>query len=117
MAIKHVKEYYKQIEKMYLELSQSLVEMEKDYKAGEATEEELNNLLLPVRAIQDNYMRLSYIMHLLVKPNRESKAKKFDKQNSKLNDYFKEHRLDKESTLSDCADALKIFKEKIKEKK
>ena len=32
MAIKHVKDYYKQIEKMYFELISELHEMEEDFK-------------------------------------------------------------------------------------
>ena len=45
MAIKHVKNYYKQIEKMYFELISELHEMEEDFKKNECTEEELQNLL------------------------------------------------------------------------
>ena len=65
MAIKQVKNYYKQVEKMYLELLSDLKEMEEDFKNNECTEEELQNLLIPVRGIEENYKRLSYIMYLL----------------------------------------------------
>ena len=73
MAIKQVKNYYKQVEKMYLELLSDLKEMEEDFKNNECTEEELQNLLIPVRGIEENYKRLSYIMYLLYQPNRKNK--------------------------------------------
>ena len=72
MAIKQVKNYYKQVEKMYLELLSDLKEMEEDFKNNECTEEELQNLLIPVRGIEENYKRLSYIMYLLYQPNRKN---------------------------------------------
>ena len=62
MAIKHVKDYYKQIEKMYFELISELHEMEEDFKKNECTEEELQNLLIPVKGIEENYKRLSCIL-------------------------------------------------------
>ena len=59
MSIKHVKRYYKQTEKMYFELLADLHEMEKDFKAGECTEEQLQNLLLPVNNLKENYKLIS----------------------------------------------------------
>ena len=69
MSVKHIKKYYNDIQKMYFELVSDLKEMESELKAGTCTEEELNNLLLPVKGIEENYKRLSYIMYLLYQPN------------------------------------------------
>ena len=76
MALKQVKNYYKQVEKLYFELASELKEMEDDFKKGECTEEELQNLLIPVNNIKENYQRLAYIMFLFYQPNKEKRAKK-----------------------------------------
>ena len=44
MSVKHVKKYYHDIEKMYLELVSELAEMKDDFAKGNCTEEELNKL-------------------------------------------------------------------------
>ena len=63
MAVRQLKTYYKQVEEMFLELNDDLKEMEEDFKAGKITEDELHNLLLPVKGLKDNYIRLSYVMY------------------------------------------------------
>ena len=114
MSIKHVKRYYKQTEKMYFELLADLHEMEEDFKAGECTEEQLQNLLLPVNNLKENYKLISYFMYLLAQPNRDSKEKKYQNQNKDLTDYFKENKLMVEEQKSMGEDALKKFKEEVK---
>ena len=51
MAMKHLKNYYQQVEKLYLDLASELKELEEDFKKGECTEEELQNLLIPVNIL------------------------------------------------------------------
>lgn len=114
MAIKHVKEYFHQIEKMYWDLNASLIEMKEDFERGEATEEQLNNLLTPVSGIQQQYMQLAYLMHLLYQPTKKENADKFKKRNKILEQYFEDKHLTKEQMLERDADALKLFKEKLK---
>ena len=114
MSVKHVKRYYKQTEKMYFELLADLHEMEEDFKAGECTEEQLQNLLLPVNNLKENYKLISYFMYLLAQPNRDSKEKKYENQNKDLTDYFKENNLMMEEQKSMGEDALKKFKEEVK---
>lgn len=115
MSVKHVKKYYHDIEKMYLELVSELNEMKDDFAKGNCTEEELNNLLLPVKGIEENYKRLSYIMYLLFQPNRDEKEAKYKKQNKELNQYFIDNNIDKEKDLEIDKVGLKTFKERIKE--
>lgn len=55
MSVKHVKKYYRDIEKMYLELVSELSEMKDDFAKGNCTEDELNNLLTPVKGIEELY--------------------------------------------------------------
>ena len=107
MAIKHVKNYYKQIEKMYLELVSELHEMEEDFKKNECTEEELQNLLVPVRGIEENYKRLAYILYLLYQPNRDKKSGKYHKENKDLYKYFKDNNLTAEQEIQKEEHALK----------
>ena len=117
MAIKHVKKYYQQVEKMYVELLSDLEEMKDDFKEGKVTEEEFNNLMLPVNSIRDNYKRLSYMLYLLFLPQRDSKRAKFDKQNQMLVNYFQDNNLTMEQEKELNKDALKEFKRLIKERK
>lgn len=115
MSVKHVKKYYKDIEKMYLELVSELHEMKDDLAKGNCTEDELNNLLIPVKGIEENYKRLSYIMYLLFQPNNDRKESKYKKQNKEIYQYFKDTNLTKEQDLDIDKISLKTFKEKIKE--
>ena len=115
MSVKHVKKYYHDIEKMYLELVSELAEMKDDFAKGNCTEEELNNLLIPVKGIEENYKRLSYIMYLLFQPNRDEKEAKYKKQNKELNQYFIDNNIAKEKDLEIDRVGLETFKEKIKE--
>lgn len=115
MSVKHVKKYFKDIEKMYFELVSDLKEMEKDFEAGSCTEEELNNLLKPVRGIEENYKRLAYFMYLLYQPNRDSKKEKYNKANKDMYKYFKDNNLTAEQELEKNKHALFEFKKFIKE--
>lgn len=114
MALKQVKNYYKQVEKLYFELASELKEMEEDYKKKECTEEELQNLLIPVNNIKENYQRLAYIMFLFYQPNKEKKKDKYFKQNKSLTNYFDAKGLTMEQEIEKEKDALKMFKQSIK---
>ena len=116
MAVKHVKDYYLKIEKMYVELLADLKEMEEDFKKGECTEEELQNLLIPVNNIKENYERLAYILYLLYLPNRDKKKGRYEKENKLLLNHFKEKGITMRQELEKDKDALKIFKQSLKEK-
>lgn len=115
MALKQVKDYYKSIEKLYFDMLHSLEEMNEEFKKGNVTEEELNKLLTPVNNIKDNYLRLSYIMYLFYQPNREKKVKKFEKQEYKLTEVFRECGVDKKTDLTSCEYSLKEFKKHLDE--
>lgn len=115
MALKQVKDYYKSVEKLYFDMLHSLEEMNEEFKKGNVTEEELNKLLTPVNNIKDNYLRLSYVLHLFYEPNRQKKVKKYEKQNHILTDKFKEMGVDKKSDLEESKYALKEFKKHLEE--
>lgn len=115
MAMKQVKEYYQQVEKLYLDLASELTEMEEDFKNGECTEEELQNLLIPVNNIKDNYQRLSYILYLLYQPNKKEKKKKYERQNKDLKNYFETKGITMKQEIETEQASLKRFRETIKE--
>lgn len=113
MALKQVKDYYKGIEKLYFELVSDLREMEEEFKEGNVTEEELNKLFIPVNNIKDNYLRLSYILHLFYQPNREKKVPKYNNQHKDLINVFKENKITKEQELENSKYALDEFKKNL----
>lgn len=115
MSVKHIKKYYNDIQKMYFELVSDLKEMERDLKAGTCTEEELNNLLLPVKGIEENYKRLSYIMYLLYQPNRDSKKDKYNKANKEIYKFFNDNGLTKEKEVEKEKNDLKEFRDNLKQ--
>lgn len=113
MSLKHVRDYYKGIEKLYFELVSDLREMEQEFKEGNVTEEELNKLLIPVNNIKDNYLRLSYILHLFYQPNKEKKVPKYNNQHKDLINTFKENKITKEQELESSKYALDEFKKNL----
>lgn len=115
MSVKHIKKYYNDIQKMYFELVSDLKEMESELKAGTCTEEELNNLLLPVKGIEENYKRLSYIMYLLYQPNRDSKKDKYNKANKEIYKFFNDNGLTKEKEVEKEKNDLKEFRDNLKQ--
>lgn len=117
MALKHVKKYYRDIEKLYFSLAANSAEFENDFKEGIITEDELNNILAPINAVKNNYMMLSYVMFLFMKPSKEKKNNKFNKQYAIFQDYFKYHKVDEDSKIDEANNCLDIFKKFMLEEK
>lgn len=115
MALKQVKDYYKSVEKLYFDMVHSLEGMQEEFSKGNVTEEELNKLLIPVNNIKDNYLRLSYIMHLFYEPNRRKKIPAYNKQERKIVNVFKQNKITKEQDLQESEYALKEFKKHLEE--
>ena len=116
MAMKDLKNYYEQVEHLYVELASELRGMEEDFKKGECTEDELQNLLIPVNNIKENYQRLSYVLFLLYQPRRDSKKVKYKKQNKDLNDYFEKNSLTMKAEIEKESASLKTFRKLVKER-
>ena len=115
MAIKQVKDYYKQTEKLYFEMVAALKEIQEDCARGEATEEEVAKLLTPVNNLQQEYIRLSYVMHLLMAPRREKKNGAYERQHKEVSEYFRKNGYSVEQARRDDEYALAEFKKAIKE--
>ena len=113
MSIKHVKQYYTQMESQYFEMQQNLKELKQDYEDGMIPSEvvaQMEQLVLPLK---QNYERLSYIMYLLLKPAKESK-KWYDKQHCPVLQRIKDMKATKEDCAAENQDVLVRFKQYVK---
>lgn len=84
MAIKHIKEYYRQICNQYMQMLAEIKDFEEEAKQGLMEPERLDAIKEDIRPMKDNYERWSYMMYLLNQPARKEKQKKFERQNKTL---------------------------------
>lgn len=119
MAKKHLIQYYLEQQSIYFDMINDIKDIDKDYKDGLIDSErysQLMELLQPdIKIAKDNYERLSYVMLLLNKPQRDSKADKFDKVNKEWYDNLKG--ASREALLDESKDALADFKKLVSENK
>ena len=115
MALKQVKKYYRDVEKLYFDMLENVQELQNDLKNGDCTQEEVDKLLKPTEGLKQNYMMLSYVMFLFYQPSNEKKIPKYLKQEKDLNNFFNQNKIDKEDKLLEYEYDLKKFKEMIKE--
>lgn len=82
MAKKDVMQYYEVMCNQYLEMQESLKDMEEELQKNLISPDRVEQLKRTIEPIKNNYMRISYIVFLLNKP---SKFKQFiDKVLDKL---------------------------------
>ena len=84
MSVKHVEEYYNQICRQYQEMLDDIKDLEKECAEGIVEPERIDRLKEQIAPIKNNYERWAYMMFLLHQPNRQSKVKRYQKQNEKL---------------------------------
>jgi hypothetical protein len=83
MSVKHVKDYYEQVAQQYQDMLTEIKDFE-DLAMNEMFDpERLEQIKESIQPMLRNYETLSYIMYLLNKPNRDSKASKYEKQYAK----------------------------------
>lgn len=99
MAKRHVDEYFDIIANQYSDMLANLREIEEACQTGMLDPDRLENIKILMKPLKENYMRISYIMFLLNKPNRESKIKRYEEQNKKLLE-----KIGKENTLEAIED-------------
>ena len=75
MALAHVKGYYLDQEKQYLELLSYVSKVEEEYKAGNISEEVFKEFEHDLEVCKNNYLRISYIMYLFNIPSDKYKKK------------------------------------------
>lgn len=73
MAIRDFKEYFYQVQAQYVEMKDDLKDFDQALQDGHITQDQLNGVLEDVRALEQNYTRLAYVMYLLNMPNRKGK--------------------------------------------
>jgi len=86
MSVKHVKEYYKQVCDQYQEMLENIQDCEKDLENQLVSPEYIDNLRQQIEPVKNNYMTMSWIMHLLNQPNRKSKVRPYQERMKKVTD-------------------------------
>jgi hypothetical protein len=110
MAIKDVREYFYTMLSQYLEEKQNLADFEEALKEGFITEEQMQEALDTVAALETNYHRLVYIMYLLDMPKRKSKKAQYVKQYKTILEELQRLGADINSIKKENSDALIHFK-------
>ena len=110
MAVKDVREYYFNMLMQYLEEKQNLADFEQALKDGFITEEQIQEAMENVTALENNYYRLVYIMYLLDMPNRKSKKAGYVRQYKSLLEELQRLGADIDSIKEENSDALIHFK-------
>ena len=113
MAIKDVKNYFYTMLMQYLEEKQNLADFEEALKAGNITEEQMQDAIDVVAGLEENYHRLVYIMYLLDMPNRRSKKVGYVRQYEPVLAELRRLGADIDSIKAENSDALIHFKAKL----
>ena len=111
MALRHFKDYYKQVEKQYLKMVDDAKEYDKLLKEGKVEYEQVEQVQGMLSKVTENYKRLTYVAYLMQLPNRAKKEAKH--RNKKVEDALKDS--SKEAILRENEDVLKNFKNKLEE--
>ena len=111
MAKRHVVQYFLELENEYVEMQDTLKELQQLAHDGKLEESAYLETKKEVELIKTNYERVAYILFLLNKPNRKDKDE--DKIAQSWYDYLKTS--SKEAIVDETKDALKHIKEIIKE--
>ena len=112
MAKRHVIRYFLEMENTYIEMQDTLKELQQLAQDGKVEESTYLSAKEEVDIIKQNYERISYIMFLLNKPNRKSKNDYEEKLNKQWYDYLKSS--SKEAVLDESKDALLEFKKIVR---
>lgn len=95
MAKRHVDEYFNVVSNQYADMLAALREMEEESSKGLLDPDRIEQMKIIIEPLKTNFMRISYIMYLLNKPNRERKSRRYEEQNKRLLQKIgKEHTLE-----------------------
>ena len=102
MSVKHVKKYFDKISNDYVEMLDTLHELEEAVAQNIISQETLDATAKSVEQLKDNYLRWSYMIYLLNQPNKKDKQQVYQKrmskvlkeipENCKIENTFKENR-------------------------
>ena len=113
MSVKHVNQYFLEIENQYLEMLDDLKELKELYAEQKITNESYQQVAEEVSKLKENYERIAYILFLLKKPNKKDKKE----DNIAKSWYAALKQSSKEALLNENNDVLKHIKKLIKEGK
>jgi iron uptake system EfeUOB component EfeO/EfeM len=114
MSLKHVKNYYLQIQEQYLQMVEDSKDFDEAVKGGFMDQAQYDQAQSMLGRIKENYERLSYIIYLFYQPNRDKKVAKFNKQNKETYNHMSNSTYSQEAVLNENADILKEFKKLIR---
>ena len=99
MAYRDVKNYYNQVFLSFLAAKADLETFTEAFneKSVYVTEEKLAAIKEEVARIEENYLRVSYLLYLFEMPNKNNKKAKYHKQNKELEAAFNKANADIES--------------------
>ena len=80
MAKKDVEKYYNDIANEYIEMLESLKEIEELAAQQVVSPEKVEEIKAMVEPLKNNYMTLSWVMFLLNQPNKKQKVARYKKQ-------------------------------------
>lgn len=110
MSLKHVKNYYLQVQEQYVQMLEDAKDFDEALKKGLVDQVQFDQAQVLMNRVKENYERLSYIIYLFYQPNRDKKVAKFNNQTKQLHNHFTESNASKDAILSENADLLKEFK-------
>lgn len=110
MAVKDVRRYFYNVLAQYLEEKQNLADFEEALNNKLITEEQMQEAVETVSALETNYYRLVYIMYLLDMPNREHKKEAYVKQYKSILAELEALGADIKAVKEENSDALIHFK-------
>ena len=110
MSIKHVKTYYHQQSNQYMQMLNTVKELQKMANNGEYSNEQLASIQQLIAKLKENMDRISYIVYLLQLPNRSKKEKKFREANKELEEAMSD--FNDVSVEEENSNILKELKEK-----
>lgn len=84
MARKDFDKYYNNICNQYNELQEVLKDLSEEVSSGMVEPERIEQLMLTIKPVENNYRTLSYIKYLLDRPTRSAKCAKYNKMSKKL---------------------------------
>ncbi len=115
MARKHVVQYYLEMQNVYFQMRDTMKDFDEMLRNGEIEEEVFKQAQKDYLEVEENYKRISYIMFLLNKPQKNSKEPKEIEDNKMWYDALKGE--SREAILDESKDALADFKKLTMEAK
>lgn len=113
MALRDVKAYYLKEMEQYASIVHTLSEIEKEYKEGNMTQEQYDNVVSTLQPITYNINVLTYILYLMNLPKDKKHRAEYIKQNQKYVKKLTDLHATQPQLIDDSIDAIKKFKEMV----